>query len=109
MRAKFSNNIAIGVANKEAAANRFVACFESEITRTSTNWIEVSAPPYTLYFVEDGTKDIAFAVEVPEDAITKTLIELETNGFPVDQSMTEGTKETFVRDSDGILILVDGV
>ena len=109
MRAKFSNNIAIGVADKDAAANRFVTCFEAAITRRAANWVEVSAPPYTLYFVEDGTNDIAFAAEVPEQEVAEMLVELEVNGFPIDRALTERTKETFVRDADGILILVEGV
>ncbi len=107
MRAKFSNNIAIGVANKEAAAQRFVACFEAEITAQSTNWVEVSAPPFTFYFVEDGTSDIAFAVEVPGGEFQNSLGEWAKMGFPIDRAITERTGETFVRDTDGILILVD--
>ena len=106
MKPKFNNCIAIGVADREAAAARFTDAFDAEITQRGGDWIEVTAGPYKLYFVEDGTKDIAFSVDVLKSSHDATIAELGAKGFSVDEAISDRVKEVFVRDADGILINV---
>lgn len=104
MKPKFNNCIALGVADREAAASRFVESFEAEITGRGGDWVEVTAGPYKLYFVEDGTKDIAFSVDVPKADYENEIQRLQAHGFSVDEAISDRVKEVFVRDSDGILV-----
>ncbi|MBS1701882.1 MAG: hypothetical protein JST12_09495 [Armatimonadetes bacterium] len=104
MKPKFNNCIALGVADRQKAAERFVNCFDAEITKEGGDWIEVTAGPLRLYFVEDGTKDIAFSVDVPKLVYGDMAVNLVENGFSIDSEISGRVGEHFVRDEDGILL-----
>jgi hypothetical protein len=100
----FNNCIAIGVNDRHQAADRFCAVFEAERGKEGEDYVEVKAGPFCLYFVEDGTKDIAFSVDAQDEPAA--IEHLVANGFAVDQAITARVGETFVRDADGILVNV---
>lgn len=104
MKARFNNCIAIGVENKQLAAKSFVELFGAEIKRTTDEYVEVAAGPYMFYFVEDGTKDIAFSVDCEDP--DEVVAEVAQKGFTLDQPKTDLCNEPFVVSPDGILINV---
>ncbi len=87
------------------AAQDYVALFDAEITRTEKDWVEVKAGPFLFYFVQDGTRDIAFSVTV--DDVAETLAKVQEYGFVLDKETTDRVKETFVLSRDGIRINLD--
>ncbi|MDI9641715.1 VOC family protein [Kamptonema cortianum] len=99
---KFNNCIAIGVQDMHATAERFCQHLGGHITDRADSWIEVTAGPIKFYFVEDGTNDIAFSVDVVSADLT--LRSLQQAGFTDIPELKEKTGEHFVRDPDGILI-----
>lgn len=103
-RLPFNNCIAIGVSDKAMAAARFTRAFEAEITAHGGDWIEVTAGPYRLYFVEDGTKDIAFSVDCAEEKVDDYLDQLNGFGFAEAKDISSRVGEPFVRDQEGILV-----
>jgi len=105
----FNNCIALGVENMEATANAFVRHFGGEVTDRHFDWIEVTTGPYRFYFVEDGTRDIAFSVDCPRGEMEAALHRMADDGFVVDAEITERVGETFVRDPNGILINLNEV
>jgi hypothetical protein len=102
MFASFNSCVAIGVKDKQATASAFCELLGGELTDSRDDWVEVTAGPFKFYFVEDGTNDIAFSIDVSdENAFLPKLLE---RGFRVDQAVTERVGETFVRSPDGLLI-----
>lgn len=104
---RFNNCIAIGVADMNATAAAFVRHFGGSITDQKSDWVEVTAGPYRFYFVEDGTHDIAFSADCPKDEVDGFLSDLAEDGFVVDREISERVRETFVRDTNGILININ--
>lgn len=101
-----TGDIAIGVTDKEGAAERFARCFGGTVTNNGDHWVEVKAGPLSLYFVEEGTKDIAFSVSIPKGNESEYCEYLAENGFHIDPIISERVGETFVRDSEGIIVNV---
>ncbi len=97
---EMTNCIAIGVADRHAAAARFRA-MGFEMGKEGGDWIEVLTGPLRLYFVEDGTRDIAFAFTGTD--LAGARVELEAQGFAVDQEISQRVGELFLRDPDGHL------
>jgi len=97
---EMTNCIAIGVADRRATADRFQS-LGFVIGQEGSDWIEVLAGPLRLYFVQDGTKDIAFALTSPD--LAEARRELEGHAFVVDQEISERVGELFLRDPDGHL------
>ncbi|MBS1707808.1 MAG: hypothetical protein JSS65_03700 [Armatimonadetes bacterium] len=100
----FNNCIAIGVPDKVASAEQFARLFGGEVTSGNDEYSEVTVGPYRFYFVEDGTDDIAFSIDV-EDAGTATQA-LVAEGFVIDEKLTSTVGEPFVRGAGRILINV---
>jgi len=97
---EMTNCIALGVADRRTAAERFLE-LGFTIGEEGKDWIEVLAGPLRLYFVEDGTKDVAFAFHSKDlEAAQRTL---ESQGYRVDQEISDRVGETFLRDPDGHL------
>jgi hypothetical protein len=102
MSAKFNSCIAIGGSNKEKTADDFCDLFNGRISAEKDNWIEVTAGPFRFYFVEDGTQDIAFSVDVDDEEAC--LRQILTRGYQVDRAISDRIGETFVRSPEGLLI-----
>ena len=102
MATRFNPCIAIGVRDKTASAAVFCDLLGGEVTDRRDDWVEVSAGPFKFYFVEDGTNDLAFSVDVDDEA--EILPKLLKRGFVVDPAITERVGETFVRCPDGMRI-----
>jgi hypothetical protein len=102
MSARFNHCISIGVPNKERIADDFCDLFNARITAEKDDWIEVTAGPYRFYFIEDGTQDIAFSIDVDDE---ETCIrQVQNRGYKVDRAMSERVGETFVRSPEGLII-----
>jgi hypothetical protein len=102
MAAQFNPCVAIGVRDKSASAAGFCDLLGGQVTDQRDDWVEVTAGPFRFYFVEDGTSDVAFSVDVADEA--ELLPKLLKRGFVVDVATTERVGETFVRSPDGVLI-----
>ncbi|HRI45191.1 MAG TPA: hypothetical protein PLL78_06175 [Fimbriimonadaceae bacterium] len=102
MVAKFNRFIAIGVSDKERAAEDFCALFSASVTDRRDDWVEVTAGPFLFYFVEEGNRDIAFSVDVADH--DSALAEILARGFTLDRETTERVGETFVLSPDGMRI-----
>ena len=102
MATQFNPCVVIGVRDKHASAADFCEVLGGELTDSADDWVEVTAGPFKFYFVEDGTSDVAFSVDVEDEA--ELLPKLLSRGFVVDAAITERIGETFVRSRDGVLI-----
>lgn len=83
-------------------ASDFCRAFEAEITDQKEDWIELTAGPFRLYLVEDGTCDIAFSVDIKDPEAAQRL--LEANNFSLDIETTNRVGEKFMIQSDGIRV-----
>ncbi len=101
-----TGDIAIGVTDKEGAAKRFAKCFGGTVSKSTDQYFEVTAGPLSLYFVEEGNNEIAFSVSIPKGQEDEYCEFLAENGFHIDPIISERVGETFVRDSEGILVNV---
>ncbi len=101
-----TGDIAIGVTDKVGAAERFARCFGGTVSKSNDQFVEVAAGPLSLYFVEEGNNDIAFSVSIPKGKEAEYCEFLAENGFHIDPIISERVGETFVRDSEGILVNV---
>ena len=106
MEIKMTGDIAIGVTDKEGAADRFARCFGGTVSKNGDHFVEVTAGPLSLYFVEEGNKDIAFSVSIPKGSEDEYCEFLAANGFHIDPIISERVGEVFVRDSEGIIVNV---
>lgn len=107
MVGRFNPCIAIGVADKERAAEDFSLLFAGAVTDRRDDWVEVTAGPYKFYFVEDGTRDLAFSIDVEDH--DRALAAILARGFTLDRETTERVGETFVLSPDGVRINLDVV
>ena len=94
---EMTNCIAIGVADKRDTAERWKE-LGFQIGKEGGEWIEVFAGPLRLYFVEDGTRDIAFAFTSAD--LDGARQKLEDQGYTVDKNITDRVGEMFLRDPD---------
>jgi hypothetical protein len=105
MDVRFNNCIAIGVEDKARAAAEFVSLFGATLGDSNEEYTEVLCGPLRFYFVEDGTKDIAFSVDLPNSVSEREFIATAmANGYILDESVSERCSESFLRSPDGILV-----
>ena len=111
MATRFNPCIAIGVRDKTASAAVFCDLLGGEVTDRRDDWVEVSAGPFKFYFVEDGTNDLAFSVDVDDEAeiLPKLLIGNFGDGKIHAYDLHEGELEGTLRDTNHQPIVIDGL
>lgn len=106
MKTRFTGDISLSVSDKAAAAERFADAFGCAISARTEEYVEVTAGPLKLYFVEDGTKDIAFSIAVEKGGGAAFCEAIASKGFVLDEEVSARVGEPFVRDAEGILVNV---
>jgi catechol 2,3-dioxygenase-like lactoylglutathione lyase family enzyme len=100
MAYRFSNCVAWGVEDKEAAAEFYSRTLGFRRVKEGPGWVEMEAGGIRLFLCEDDVKVPAFDLEVPD--VERALQELEAHGFER-VVLTPGENDTFVRDPYGYI------